>query len=143
MPGPPDAFLKFMNAFHRGVLTVSGGRVGRNLGGMEVIELTTTGRKSGTKRTVILTVPLREGDDLVVVASKGGRDDHPAWYLNLVADPAVDVLVGGATVPMTARVATADEKAEMWPRITSRYKGYQGYQDKTERDIPLVVLTPR
>ena len=72
----------------------------------------------------------------------GGDDNHPAWFLNLRANPRVKVTGNGETQPMTARVATEEEKAELWPQVTAAYPGYAGYQDKTDRDIPLVILTP-
>ena len=79
----------------------------------------------------------------VIVASRGGDDHHPAWFLNLQANPAVEVVIGGkAKAKMTATVATPEQRAEMWPKITDKYKNYAGYQDKTSREIPLVVLTP-
>lgn len=110
---------------------------------MPVLQLTTTGRKSKEPRSVMLTSPLQEGDTLVVVASRGGDDHHPAWFLNLRDQPKVQVAYkGGAKKPMTARVANAEERARMWPEVTSHYKGYAGYQSKTEREIPLVLLEP-
>lgn len=141
MPG--DAVFKGLNAFHRGVLRLTGGRIGWNAGRMPVLELTTTGRKSGRPHTVILTSPLQDGETIVVVASRGGDPHHPAWFLNLRDHPDVEVSFGGAPKrPMRARVASADERASMWPRVTSKYKGYAGYQRKTEREIPLVLLEP-
>jgi deazaflavin-dependent oxidoreductase (nitroreductase family) len=144
VPGvPSDLVLKAMNTVHRGVLAVSGGRLGWSTGSMPVLELTTTGRKSGRKRSVMLTSPVQEGDTIVIVASRGGDDHHPAWFLNLQADPKVEVAYKGADrAPYTARVATADERERLWPQVTSTYKGYAGYQRKTEREIPLVLLEP-
>jgi deazaflavin-dependent oxidoreductase (nitroreductase family) len=140
---PSDLVLKTMNATHRVLLKVSGNRVGASFGGMPSLELTTIGRKSGQPRSVMLTVPLQEGDTYVVVASRGGDDIHPAWFLNLRDNPAVEVqLVGGTKQPMTAHVATAQERARMWPLIAGKYKNYAGYQKRTEREIPLVLLKP-
>lgn len=140
---PHDLVLKTMNTIHRGLLTVSGGRIGWNAGGMPALELTTTGRKSGKQRAVMLTSPLQEGDDIVIVASRGGDDVHPAWFLNLRDDPNVEVSwKGGPKQAMTARVADADERARMWPTITKDFKNYAGYQKRTEREIPLVILSP-
>ncbi len=140
---PSDFMLKGMNLVHRGLLTVSFGKLGWDAAGMPVLELTTVGRKSGEPRAVMLTSPLQEGDTIVIVASRGGDDHHPAWYLNLVAHPDVQVVwKGKPRAPMTARVATAEERARMWPLITSKYKNYAGYQEKTDREIPLVLLTP-
>ena len=79
----------------------------------------------------------------VIVASRGGDDHHPAWFLNLQADPAVEVrLKGRPAQPMHAHVATAEERDRLWPQITAKYKNYAGYQDKTQRQIPLVLLKP-
>ena len=140
---PSDLVLKSMNFVHRATLTLSFGKLGWHAGGMPVLELTTIGRKSGEARTSMLTSPLRHGDAYVIVASRGGDDRHPAWFLNLQANPAVEVAVAGAPkLPMTARVATAEERAEMWPQVTSKYKNYADYQKKTTREIPLVLLEP-
>jgi len=138
---PTDLQLKAMNTIHRTLLKVSGGRLGWRAGGMPVVELTTTGRKSGEPRTVMLTSPVQEGNAIVIVASRGGDDQHPAWFLNLRDHPDVEVAFAGKPKQsMRARVATAEERAELWPRVTSKYKGYANYQTKTEREIPLVML---
>lgn len=140
---PSDALLKFMNIAHRGLLKASFGKIGWTGAGMPVLELTTIGRKSGERRAVMLTSPLQVGDDVVIVASRGGDDHHPAWFHNLCAKPEVDVRYQGQpTSPWTARVATAEERIEWWPKITAKYKNYAGYQSKTDREIPLVVLSP-
>ena len=139
---PSDYGLKAMNALHRIVLTVSSGRLGWSAFGMPVLELTTTGRKSGEPRKVMLTSPLQLGDTLAIVASRGGDDRHPAWFLNLRDHPAVNVTMNGQSRPMQARIATPEEKAELWPRLTADHKNYAGYQSKTQRDIPLVLLAP-
>jgi len=79
----------------------------------------------------------------VLIASKGGDDRNPQWYLNLVANPDVELTVYGTTMPMRARTANPAEKAELWPQIVAAYKGYDGYQQKTSRDIPVVICEPR
>jgi deazaflavin-dependent oxidoreductase (nitroreductase family) len=140
---PSDAALRFMNTAHRFLLKASFGKVGWKAGKMPVLELTTTGRKSGQPRSVMLTSPLQRGDTVVIVASKGGEDTHPAWFLNLRDDPKVEVSMGGAPrAPYLAAVATEAERAELWPAITADFRNYAGYQDKTDREIPLVLLTP-
>lgn len=140
---PSDLVLKAMNGAHRALLKLSFGKLGWSFSGMPALELTTIGRKSGQPRAVMLTSPLREGSALVVVASRGGDDKPPAWLLNLQANPAVEVSVQGAPKQsMVARVATPDERARMWPQIAGRYKNYAGYQRKTTRQIPLVLLEP-
>lgn len=140
---PSNLSLKAMNSAHRALQWVTRGRVGWIIGGMPVIELTTIGRRSGVARTTMLTSPLRDGDAYVVVASRGGDDQHPAWFLNLRDHPRVEVVVsGGPRTPMLARVATAEEHARMWPIIAKKYSNYAGYQAKTTREIPLVLLEP-
>ncbi|MCF7547731.1 nitroreductase/quinone reductase family protein [Pseudonocardia sp. WMMC193] len=140
---PSDRFLKAMNAVHRAVVRVSGGRVGYSAGAMPVLELTTIGRRSGEPRSVLLTAPVAEGDTFVVVASRGGDDRHPAWFLNLQADPTVQVSVQGAPPrPMRAEVVGPGERPALWSEIAGRYRNYAGYQKRTEREIPLVRLTP-
>jgi deazaflavin-dependent oxidoreductase (nitroreductase family) len=138
-----DRNFKLMNAIHRIALKLTGGRAGWRLLGMPALELTTTGRKSGQPRTVMLTSPLQEGSTVAVVASRGGDDKPPAWYLNLLANPDVQVVYqGGPKQPMRARVADAAERERLWPRITTDHKNYAGYQTKTEREIPVVLLEP-
>jgi deazaflavin-dependent oxidoreductase (nitroreductase family) len=140
---PSDLQMKAMNAVHRTMLKASGGKVGWRLLNMPVVELTTTGRKSGEPRKVMLTSPWQEDGTYVVVASRGGDDKPPAWLLNLQASPAVQVSVGGkAPLPWTAQVATAQERARLWPLLTAKHKNYAGYQRKTDREIPLVLLRP-
>ena len=141
---PSDFALKTMNTIHKALLTLSFGKIGQNVGGMPVLKLTTTGRKSGEARTVMLTSPVQVGDRIVIVASKGGEDTHPAWYLNLLAKPEVQVAwKGDAAKPMIATAATAAEKAELWPKIVAAFDRYGGYQKRTERDIPLVFLNAK
>lgn len=141
---PSDILLKAMNAAHRVLITVTGGRVGRDAFGMPVLELTTTGRRSGEPRSVLLTAPLTDGGAYVVVASRGGDDKHPAWFLNLRDRPDVEVAVrDGPREPMHARIADPQTRARLWPQIAERYRNYAGYQRRTDREIPLVLLEPR
>ncbi|NQW67872.1 MAG: nitroreductase family deazaflavin-dependent oxidoreductase [Acidimicrobiaceae bacterium] len=138
---PSDLTLKVMNGVHRLILSLSGGRLGWEAGNMPVLELTTTGRKSGKLRSVMLTSPIQEGKSILIVASRGGDDFHPAWYLNLVDNPQVQVkLKGEPTKTMTARTATPDERVRLWPIVEQKYKGYAGYQQRTDREIPLIFL---
>jgi deazaflavin-dependent oxidoreductase (nitroreductase family) len=140
---PSDLTLKSMNAVHRVILAFSFGRRGWTMGRMPVLELTTIGRKTGQRRTVLLTSPVRDGGSLVIVASRGGDDRSPSWFLNLGANPEVEVaLQGAAAVPMRARVATTDERARLWPMIAVDHRHYAEYQTRTEREIPLVLLDP-
>jgi deazaflavin-dependent oxidoreductase (nitroreductase family) len=141
---PSDLMLKTMNTVHRTMLKISGGRLGWEAGKMPVLKLTTIGRKSGEPRTVMLTAPHKVGDTLVIVASKGGEDTHPAWFLNLRDHPEVQVETKGTpSRTMVARIATAAERDELWPVITKAYKNYGSYQAKTEREIPVVLLDPK
>ena len=136
-------FFRGANTIHRTVQKLSGGRFGWDVANMPVLELTTTGRKSGRPRTVLLTSPLRDGDAIVVVASRGGDDHHPAWLVNLRANPDVEVAIGRQPKrPMRARIADPDERARLWPQVVAKYKGYGDYQAKTDREIPLVLLEP-
>jgi deazaflavin-dependent oxidoreductase (nitroreductase family) len=108
---------------------------------MPAIKLYTTGRKSGVERESMLTCPVVEGDTYVIVASRGGDDFHPAWFLNLRDNPRVWVEAQGQPKhERRARIGTADERAALWPQITTKYKGYAGYQQRTEREIPIVYL---
>lgn len=140
---PSDLALKAMNTFHRGLLKVTGGRRGWFVSDMPVLELTTIGRTSGLRRSTMLTTPLQEGAVIVVVASRGGDDTHPAWFLNLCENPAVEVsLQGKPAEAMTARVATTEERARLWPLVTADHQQYADYQERTSRVIPLVLLEP-
>ena len=139
---PSDRTLKTMNAVHRIILGVTRGKAGWTAGNMPVLELTTIGRKSGEPRSCLLTSPLQENGEIVIVASRGGDDHHPAWYLNLLETPQVQVSYKGAPHKiMTARTANSEERARMWPIVAGAYKGYAGYQEKTSREIPLVILS--
>ena len=138
---PTDFSLKASNALHRTTLKLTGGRFGWRLAGMPVVELTTTGRKSGEPRTVLLTSPLQEGNTWVVVGSRGGDDRTPGWVLNIEANPKVLVRFGGAPAqPVSARIASADERERLWPLVTGAQKRYAGYQSRTDREIPLILL---
>lgn len=138
-----DLIFKAANVIHRTVVSLSGGRLGGAMLNMPVLQLTTTGAKSGQKRTTMLTTPVQEGDTIVIVASRGGDPQHPGWFHNLKANPDVEVSMRGAPKrPMRARVADADERARLWPLVTKRYRGYEQYQQRATREIPLVLLEP-
>lgn len=137
-----DLIVKSMNTVHRVALRATGGRVGAKVFGMVALELHTVGRRSGRRRSVMLTAPIFEPSRIVLVASKGGDDRNPDWYGNLVAEPKVEITRDGVTTPWQARTATPEEKADLWPRIVTAYKGYAGYQERTDRDIPVVICEP-
>lgn len=107
--------------------------------GSSVLLLTTTGRRSGEPQTTPLIYG-RRGDDYLVVASKGGSDEPPGWYVNLEEQPEVEVQVLGDRFTARARTATAEEKPDMWREMNSHWPDYDAYQSKTEREIPVVVL---
>jgi len=138
-----DLLARAGNVLHRNIVRSTGGRVGGTGFGMPVVILTTTGRKSGKERATVLTSPVQDGERVVLVASYGGDDRNPSWFLNLRDNPQVELEMKGAKRPMRAHVATADEKADLWPQVVSAYKGYAQYQTKTDREIPLVILEPR
>ena len=138
-----DRTMAVLSGFHRWLIRVSGGRIGWRLARMPTVELHTIGRRSGRRRSAILSAPVVEADRVVLVASKGGAEHHPAWYLNLVADPDVELTTVDGTRAMRARTATPDERAALWPRVTAAYAGYERYQRRTRRDIPVVICEPR
>lgn len=132
-----------MNAAHRALLRVTGNRVGASFSGMQALELTTLGRKTGKRRSVMLTAAVQEGDAYVLVASRGGDDNHPAWFLNLRDNPAVEVkVVGKPAQQMRARIATSEERVRLWPLAVKQFKSYGDYQKRTNREIPLVIVEP-
>jgi deazaflavin-dependent oxidoreductase (nitroreductase family) len=132
--------VKTLSAIHRAIYSATGGRVGRRIAGMPVLLLTTTGRKSGKRRTAPLTYSEEDGA-IVLVGSYGGRPHNPDWFENLIAAGEGEVTIGREARTMTARRATAEERARLWPRITHTYDGYAKYQEKTSREIPLALLT--
>jgi deazaflavin-dependent oxidoreductase (nitroreductase family) len=141
---PSDLAFKAMNTFHRGLLKFSGGRVGWKASDMPVLKLTTTGRKTGRPHSVMLTSPWQDGTALIVVASRGGDDKPPAWFLNLRDNPEVTVtLQGKPAQPMRAHVATPEERGRLWPHVVADHKNYAAYQTRTNREIPLVLLERR
>ena len=141
--GPSIFQLKAMNFIHRMLIRLSFGRAGWNAAKMPVIKLTTTGRKSGLPRSVMLTSPYKENDSLIIVASKGGSDTPPDWLLNLEKKPDVTVSIQGApSVAMHAEVVDENERNRLWPLITKDYSNYGDYQTKTSRVIPLIFLRP-
>ena len=138
-----DAVFKAVTRFHRLVFDATSGKVTGKGMGMPVLKLTTVGRKSGQRRSTMLTSPLIEGDNLILVASYGGDDRDPMWYSNLVANPDVEVVMNGSTKAMRARVAEGDERTRLWEALAAKHTNYAGYQRKTSRQIPVVVLEPR
>jgi deazaflavin-dependent oxidoreductase (nitroreductase family) len=137
-----SVLVKVMSVLNVLVYRITGGWLGGTfLRGAPVCLVTVVGRKSGEPHTIPLLY-LRDGDDVLIVASKGGMSKHPVWYLNLVANPRCEVEVGRDRRPMVARRVSAEEKAALWPRLCEMYPDYAGYQARTTRDIPVVRLSP-
>jgi deazaflavin-dependent oxidoreductase (nitroreductase family) len=138
-----DLGFRALNKTHRSIVHASRGRIGASAFGMPAVELFTVGRKSGRTHSTMLTAPVVDGDTVILVASKGGDDRDPDWYQNIVVQPDVEVTIAGKRTLMRARSASADEKAELWPRIIASYRPYGSYRRRTERDIPIVICEPR
>ena len=127
---------------HRAVYRVTGGRLGAKLAGIPMLLLTTVGRNSGEKRTLPLAC-IEDGDDLVVVASNGGSEKPPAWWLNLQARRQAEVQFGRETREVYARQAPPDERARLWPKLVEANRMWAGYERKTSREMPVVILSRR
>ena len=142
MPEVTDSPVEWV-AEHTRRYVESGGEDGHEWRpGVPTLLLTTTGRRSGVKRRTALIYG-RDNTDYVIVASNGGTPEHPAWYLNLEADPEVELQVLDATVAATASTVTGAERERLWALMREIWPAYDEYQTKTEREIPVVVLTPK
>ena len=130
-----------LSRLHATLYRATGGRVGRRLVANDMLLLTTTGRSSGAAHTVPLLY-LQDDEAVVVIASWGGRNYHPDWYLNLMARPAATVTINGSRRRVVARTAAGEERAAWWQRAVHAYHGYRAYQGRTSREIPIVVLEP-
>jgi len=138
-----DTVMRPLSHFNTWIYRLSGGKIwGRWLRGAPILLLTTVGCKSGRSRTAPLLY-LRDGEHVVLVASKGGMPHHPLWYRNLEANPDVEIEIGSERTKMLARRATDDEKSALWPKLVKMYRDYADYQARTERNIPVVILSPR
>jgi deazaflavin-dependent oxidoreductase (nitroreductase family) len=135
----PDLML--LGEDHIRAYRETGGQVGYIWNGVPTLLLTTTGRRTGQKRTSAL-IFARDADDYLVVASMGGAPSHPLWYLNLQANPPADIQVKAATFSVAARTASAAEKPRLWKIVTDVWPNYDVYQSRTDREIPVVVLSP-
>jgi deazaflavin-dependent oxidoreductase (nitroreductase family) len=131
-----------LGAIHRALYRASGGRIVATIWGLPIVLLTTTGRRSGKPRTTPLCA-WRTGDTFVVIASFGGMDHPPRWWLNLQAAPAASLQVGREHIAVTARTTSGDERAQLWSQVVERAPGYLGYARRTAREIPVIVLEPR
>lgn len=127
---------------NRALYRASGGRIGGSFAGAPVYLLVTRGRKSDKERAQPLLF-IEDGENLVVAASNFGHENHPAWYLNLKADPEVWVEKGRERLPVLASDVEGKERARLWERFAELYEGYRVYEQRTDREIPVVVLKPR
>jgi F420H(2)-dependent quinone reductase len=128
-------------SFHELVYKATGGRVGGKAYGAPVVLVDSIGRKSGKRRTHPLICD-EQGENIVIVASKGGIDKHPAWYLNLMANPETEINWRGEKRRVRAREAGGEERERLWARMCEVYRGYRHYQSRTDRQIPVIVLEP-
>ncbi len=131
-----------VGVIHRGLYRLTNGSIGAKLGGRPMVLLTTTGRKSGKQRTIPLQY-MKDGDDIIVVASNGGNVNHPAWWHNIKANADVTAQIGKKKMRARANTANEEERARLWPILVDYYPGYQGYEDETQRTVPVVILRPQ
>ena len=141
LSGPARLALKLGSGVHAGVYRATGGKLFGRMGKSPILLLNTVGRKSGKKRTSPLLYAM-DGEDFIIIASKGGAATHPAWYLNLKANPEATVEIGERELRVEAEVADTEGKARLWQKMVGMYPAYDDYQRKTEREIPLLVLRP-
>lgn len=137
-----DAFVKFWSTCHEAVYRVTGGQLLNRVLGMTVVQLTTKGRRTGELRTTMLTAPIAEDGMVVLVASNGGDQRDPQWFRNILVCPDVSIMMGRDTKAMRAHVAVGSERRELWDRIRQVGPTYSGYQSRTTRELPVVVLEP-
>jgi len=133
--------LTLLGADHIRAYRETDGEVGYIWNGVPTLLLTVTGRRTGRKLTSALIFG-RDGDDYLVVASYGGAPKHPLWYRNLEANPSAEIQVKGQRLAVTARTASATEKPRLWQIMVNDWPNYDVYQSRTDRDIPVVVLSP-
>jgi deazaflavin-dependent oxidoreductase (nitroreductase family) len=138
---PPDMFFKIMNRIHIFLYRISRGKIWKNMLGMPVLLLTTSGRKSGQPRTTPV-VYLRDDDDYLIAASKGGSASHPAWYFNLEATPEVRVEVGDQTFTARVTITKDEERDLLYEKFKTAGAHFATYEQNTTRTIPVVRLTP-
>jgi len=138
---PPKVVMRLISGTHELCYRLSGGVIGGRLGHLPVLLLTTTGRRSGRKRTIPL-VYLSDGENMVIIASNGGSDRHPEWWLNLRSQPKAEVQLGADARTVVAHRAEGDERERLWREVVELYHGYDEYRQITSREIPVVVLTP-
>ncbi|HEX2178368.1 MAG TPA: nitroreductase family deazaflavin-dependent oxidoreductase [Actinomycetota bacterium] len=136
-----ERVARVVTSLHIALYRASGGRIGGSLGGLKILLLTTVGRRTGRARTTPLGY-LAEGSDMLIVASNGGNPWFPAWWLNLRESREAQVQVGSRKLAVIARKASREERERFWPRLVDAYQGYATYEQKTTREIPVVILSP-
>jgi len=141
LSGPARLALKLGSGAHASMYRATKGKLFGRMGKSPILLLNTVGRKSGKKRTTPLLYAM-DGEDFVLIASKGGTPTHPAWYLNLIAAPDVTVEVGDREARVRAEEVSGEEKTRLWQKMVEMYPTYDDYQTKTEREIPLLLLHP-
>lgn len=135
-----DRTAKNLSTLHTVLYRMTRGRVGRRLVDNDMLLLSTTGRSNGKTHTVPLLY-LRDNGDLAVIASWGGRERHPEWYSNLISSPSAVVQIEGRRLAVEAKTADRERRARLWPRVLAAYDGYRVYQSRTDREIPIVILS--
>lgn len=141
MPIAPS-LMKVRSAIHRLCYKLTGGAIGAGSAGMPILLLTTTGRKTGRRRTTPLLY-VTDGENIVVVASNGGRPRHPQWWLNLEKNPEAEVQMRHQKRQVRAEETIGEERDRLWRLVVGTYPGYEEFQRATRRKIPVVVLRPR
>lgn len=135
-----DKTAKRLSSLHTLSFKATRGRIGKRLADNDMLLLTTVGSKTGKVHTVPLLY-LRDRDDVIIVASWGGRPNHPQWYGNLLVNPSVTIQILAESTYVIARTARSEERSRIWPLATSAYAGYREYQSRTNREIPIVILS--
>ena len=135
-----DRTAKNLSTLHALLFRATRGRIGRRLVNNDMLLLSTKGRVTGRTHTVPLLY-LRDAEDLVVIASWGGRDQHPEWYLNLLENPVAYAQINGDRSRVRATTANGEQRQRLWPQVLAAYEGYREYQSRTDREIPVVILS--
>ena len=142
LSAPAKLALKLGSGVHSGVYRATKGKLLGRMGKSPILLLNTVGRKTGQKRTTPLLYAM-DGENFVLIASKGGAPTHPAWHLNLMANPDSTVEIGDRKLRVRAEEVGGEEKARLWQKMVEMYSSYDDYQKKTNREIPLLLLHPR
>ena len=139
---PPKRVIRFFTALNVLIYRLSGGKLMNRLEGAPICLVTMTGRKSGKRKTIALMYT-PHGEDVLLVASLGGAPAHPVWYYNLKAQPQIEIQAGSVRRKMLAREASLEEKRALWPVVVANYRSFEAYQQRTTREIPLFICSPR